>query len=299
MRVLLIDNYDSFTANLEHLLQRAGATTVTTVRNDEIPTWENVDAILVSPGPGRPDNHADFGACAMAYHQNIPLLGVCLGHQGLATAFGANIAAAPQPMHGRIADILHEDTKRPGALLERVAPKFRAVRYHSLVVDENSLPSCLRITARSRDGLIMAMEHISLPLYGVQFHPESICSDYGLVILKNFLLLASSKCEEHPPPPLSRAIPRAEEHSPAKEPRRSLLIFNPTLPCSLGAEAIFTNLFEGEPCSFWLDTADKSRTDSTFSYMGCAGGPHSLLVSQHRGSRIVHERFEGEPNISI
>jgi para-aminobenzoate synthetase len=186
LKTLLIDNYDSFTYNLFQLLAEANGEEPRVVRNDEM-GWAELaqlefDNVVVSPGPGRPDRAADFGVCAEAIrHSTVPLLGVCLGHQGLGVAFGATVGTAPEPMHGRLSAVLHDDSP----LFAGIPREFQAVRYHSLCV-EQPLPAELRGIAWTSDGVLMAVEHRERPLWGVQFHPESICTEHGRKLLANF-----------------------------------------------------------------------------------------------------------------
>jgi anthranilate synthase component 2 len=186
---VLIDNYDSFTFNLFQLLAGLGAQ-VDVYRNDAI-TGDAVDAlcpshIVLSPGPGHPQNSRDFGVCAQLVQASVPtrpLLGVCLGHQGLAHYLGGRVVRAPCVMHGKSSTIRHDQTG-----LFRGLPDFMpAMRYHSLVVDPGSLPASLRITARTEDGVVMGIAHRFLPMFGVQFHPESIGTPQGRDLLLNFL----------------------------------------------------------------------------------------------------------------
>lgn len=184
--LLLIDNYDSFTYNLWHYLGELGAEVVVR-RNDALTPAEALvmapDGIVISPGPCDPDR---AGICldliARAAGQ-VPILGVCLGHQAIGQAFGGRVTRAPQPMHGKVSDIRHIGT---GVFAGLPSP-FRATRYHSLIVDRASLPACLEITAETDDGLIMGLAHRTLPVHGVQFHPESIASEHGHRMLANFL----------------------------------------------------------------------------------------------------------------
>lgn len=176
--LLLIDNYDSFTYNLWHYLGELGADVVVR-RNDALTPAEALamapEGIVLSPGPCDPDR---AGICldliARAAGQ-VPILGVCLGHQAIGQAFGGRVTRAPQPMHGKVSDIRHIGT---GVFAGLPSP-FRATRYHSLIVDRASLPACLEITAETDDGLIMGLAHRTLPVHGVQFHPESIASEHG------------------------------------------------------------------------------------------------------------------------
>ena len=187
MRVTLIDNYDSFTFNLVHYLGSLGAD-VSVWRNDARAPADIVadlpDAIVLSPGPCTP---RDAGICLdlIGAAKDIPLLGVCLGHQAIGEAFGGKVVRAPIPVHGKMATIEH----RSETLFHGINGPFRATRYHSLVVDRASLPADLAITAET-DGLIMGLSHRRWPVHGVQFHPESIASEHGHLILQNFLRLA-------------------------------------------------------------------------------------------------------------
>lgn len=183
---LLIDNYDSFTWNLWHYLGELGAE-VAVKRNDAL-TVDDVMAmapqgIIISPGPCDPDR---AGICLDLIQRAagaIPMFGVCLGHQAIGQAFGGKVVRAPQPMHGKVSQIRHNGQ---GVFAGLPSP-YDATRYHSLVVERASLPDCLEVTAESEDGLIMGLAHKTLPIHGVQFHPESIASQHGHALLRNFL----------------------------------------------------------------------------------------------------------------
>ncbi|PXA85081.1 aminodeoxychorismate/anthranilate synthase component II [Nostoc sp. 3335mG] len=185
--ILVLDNYDSFTWNLVHYLQELGAT-VEVVRNDAIGVGQamssGADAFLISPGPCTP-NEAGISldlvaACAKA---GKPLLGVCLGHQAIGQSFGGTVARARQLMHGKTSLVSHDGT----GLFEGLPSPFTATRYHSLIVEEGDLPPSLIVNARSEDGTIMGFRHESLPIHGVQFHPESIATEHGHAMLANFM----------------------------------------------------------------------------------------------------------------
>ncbi len=188
--LLLIDNYDSFTYNLVHYLGELGAA-VEVRRNDSLTVEQALalepEGIVLSPGPCDPDR---AGICLplieAAARAALPLLGVCLGHQAIGQAFGGRVVRAPVPMHGKV------DLMRHGGrgVLKGLPSPFRATRYHSLIVERSSLPSCLEVTGETADGLIMALAHRELPIHGVQFHPESIESEHGHAILENFLTIA-------------------------------------------------------------------------------------------------------------
>ncbi|MEN0652264.1 MULTISPECIES: anthranilate synthase component II [Hyphobacterium] len=184
--LLIIDNYDSFTFNLVHYFQELGAET-RVVRNDAMSTAEAVSSgasgIVISPGPGRP---ADAGICpelTRMLPETLPLLGVCLGHQGIGEAFGGKIVQAKSIMHGKTSAITHDGT---GVFTGLPSP-FDVTRYHSLAVEEASLSGEIVVNARTADGEIMGLRHRERPIHGVQFHPESIASQYGHEILANFL----------------------------------------------------------------------------------------------------------------
>jgi anthranilate synthase component 2 len=186
--LLLIDNYDSFTYNLVHCLGEQGAATLV-YRNDALTVSDvlalHPNGIVISPGPCNPDR---AGICLSLISEaagRIPILGICLGHQAISQAFGAKIIRAPKPVHGKLSAIYH----CKNGVLAGIPSPFHATRYHSLIVDRATLPDCLEVTARTRDGLIMALSHKALPIHGVQFHPESIATEYGHVLLNNFITL--------------------------------------------------------------------------------------------------------------
>jgi anthranilate synthase component 2 len=187
---LLIDNYDSFTYNLVHFLGELGAETVVR-RNDALSAEEALamrpQGIVISPGPCDPDR---AGICleviARAVQARMPVLGVCLGHQAIGQAFGGRVVRGPMPMHGKLSPIRHAGSD----VFADIPSPFEATRYHSLVVERDSLPESLAVTAETADGLIMGLAHRELPIFGVQFHPESIASEHGHKLLGNFLALA-------------------------------------------------------------------------------------------------------------
>lgn len=187
MKTLIIDNYDSYTFNLYQMIAEVNGELPVVVRNDQW-SWAELarlsfENIVISPGPGHPAREADFGVCGTALLQaEVPVLGVCLGHQGLGHVYGAQVVNAPEIMHGRLSPIYHTHD----ALFAGIPQGVRVVRYHSLVLAPDTLPSCLEKIAWTQDGVIMALRHIQRPLWGVQFHPESICTEYGSTLLANF-----------------------------------------------------------------------------------------------------------------
>lgn len=187
--ILVIDNYDSFVHNLARYFRQLGTETLT-VRNDAIDADKirelSPDAIIISPGPCSPDEAGISLDIVRTFAQSIPILGVCLGHQAIVQAMGGKIIRAWQPMHGRASEITHSGSP----LFKEVADTFSVGRYHSLVAESNSLPDQLKVTSRTSDGVVMSVQHESLPVVGVQFHPESILTEHGHQILKNFLAIA-------------------------------------------------------------------------------------------------------------
>lgn len=189
--ILVVDNYDSFTYNLVQYFGEL-ADDVRVVRNDRVTVDEVLemapDHLVLSPGPGNPD---EAGICLdliPAVAGRIPLLGVCLGHQAIGQAYGGLVVRAPEIIHGKTSEISWEGT----GLFEGLPNPFPATRYHSLALDPGRIPDCLRVTARTPDGVVMAVDHVSLPIHGVQFHPESVLTTDGKRMLENFLRL-------HPP----------------------------------------------------------------------------------------------------
>lgn len=195
--ILLIDNYDSFVYNLDRYLQRLGQRTLV-VRSDAIGVDAigrlSLDAIVISPGPKSPDEAGCSMEVVRRMSEQTPILGVCLGHQAIGQAFGGRIVRGHAPMHGKSCMIEHDGSP----LFDKIPTRFRVGRYHSLVIEPASLPNSIRPTAWADDGTIMAIQHRMYPVYGVQFHPESILTAAGYQVLANFLALAGLKHNESP-----------------------------------------------------------------------------------------------------
>ena len=190
--VLLIDNYDSFSYNLYQYIGEIDPD-IKVIRNDEL-TVEEIralapDRIILSPGPGRPEDAGVTQQAAGELGKDIPLLGVCLGHQAICAAFGATVTYARALMHGK-QSVVRQEGNSP--LFEGLPETFAVARYHSLAADPETIPACLQVTARTEDGEVMAVQHREYPVYGVQFHPESILTPHGKEILKNFLSMSGS-----------------------------------------------------------------------------------------------------------
>ena len=191
--ILMIDNYDSFTYNIVQYMGELGHKPEV-CRNDRISLEElkqkRMDALVVAPGPGSP-SEAGISREAIKYfaEENIPILGICLGHQCIGEVFGGKIIHAPYLMHGKVSEIRHDGS----GIFKDIPDNFEATRYHSLTIDPDSCPSCLEVTARTGDGVIMGIQHKTLPVYGLQFHPESIITEHGHKMLENFLKLSNVK----------------------------------------------------------------------------------------------------------
>ena len=185
--ILMIDNYDSFTYNLVQYLSELGERLIV-YRNDKVSLDEIHDLkpshIVISPGPGRPDNAGISKAVIEEFSGKIPLLGVCLGHQCIAEVFGGKVVSARRLMHGKTSSIYHSKK----GIFKGIANPFEATRYHSLIVERSSLPKVLKITAKTKENEIMGLKHAKFPVWGVQFHPESILTEHGKKLLKNFSL---------------------------------------------------------------------------------------------------------------
>lgn len=279
MRTLILDNHDSFTFNLFHLMGEVTGEVPLVVANDAC-GWSELadlafDSILISPGPGTPRRGADLGLSADALrHAQVPLLGVCLGHQAMLHLAGGSVVHAPEPMHGRLEKIAHGST----GLFEGLPSPLEVVRYHSLVAAE-PLPDSLRVTARSNDGLVMAIEELARPRWGVQFHPESICSQGGRRLLENFRDLSrlhhSRSLAGYRGPPR----PAAEPVAPARDAEAAdpYVLHARQLPEMPDAEAAFLAWLAEEPQAFWLDSARVIPGLSRWSFLGTGRpGPASL-----------------------
>ena len=184
--ILIIDNYDSFTYNVYQYVANLGYE-VQVVRNDQITlagiAIGSYETIIISPGPGTPNDAGISKAVIKEFAGKIPIFGICLGHQAIGEVFGGRVVRAPKPVHGKVSSIQHNGT----GIYQGISPNFTAGRYHSLIVEKSSLPECLEITATSAEGLIMGLRHREYKIEGVQFHPESILTPEGIKLLENFL----------------------------------------------------------------------------------------------------------------
>ncbi|MDH6133788.1 para-aminobenzoate synthetase [Kitasatospora sp. MAA4] len=299
MRTLLIDNYDSFTYNLFHYLAEVNGREPEVIRNDD-PSWrpellDAFDNVVLSPGPGTPHRPADFGYCAeTAREGRLPVLGVCLGHQGIALAHGATVGRAPEPRHGRASMVRHVGT----GLFHGLPDPLEVVRYHSLAVTD--LPSVLEPIAWASDGVVMALRHRELPLWGVQFHPESIGTEGGHRLLANFRDLT----ERHRWQRRSGTAPAVAPVTapPVRERGRRLRVLAEQLPTRWDPEVVFDRLFRAGDHPFWLDSSRADGKLGRLSIMGNASGPlarvatadvfaGTVTVTSADSTRVVRDAF--------
>jgi para-aminobenzoate synthetase len=315
MRTLLIDNYDSFSFNLYQLIAEVNRVPPVVVRNDSAP-WSEIrkldfDNIVISPGPGRPERVQDFGICSEAIREShMPVLGVCLGHQGIGHLFGGKVDFAARVMHGRPSQIYHTGED----IFKGIPSPFTAIRYHSLHVSE--LSDELEKLAWTEDGILMGLRHKNRQIWGVQFHPESICSEYGRLLLENFRSLTADHLKSHPPRRRITDTGSAKE-SPDKYnivPEGKGISWDPVnrgggvingrrfrihfrrVPMQLDAEQVFMNLYADSCSSFWLDSA-LVRGFSRFSYMGDASGPNAEFVSYDLSEKQVTVTRHGKVEV--
>ncbi|MBV8993487.1 MAG: aminodeoxychorismate synthase component I [Pseudonocardiales bacterium] len=290
MRTLIIDNYDSFTYNLFQYLAEINGIEPCVVRNDA-PGWgvadlEDFDNVIISPGPGRPSRSSDFGVSRdVVLGASIPLLGVCLGHQGLCELSGGVVDSAPELFHGRESDVLHDGAD----LFAGLPSPLRVVRYHSLTV--TGVSDDLEITAWTDDGVIMGVRHRYRPAWGVQFHPESIRTEYGRDLLRNFARLTGRRRRRNPARPGSPRKSPGEPAIAAKENRtRALRVLVAAQPTSAPTEHVFQGLYGSSPHAFWLDSSQQGGELGRFSFLGDAGGPLARIAYADvwRGTVTVH-----------
>ncbi|WP_067859367.1 aminodeoxychorismate synthase component I [Nocardia shimofusensis] len=306
MRTLLIDNYDSFTYNLYQLISEVNGTEPTVVRNDEFTDpaelrLDGYDNIVISPGPGRPDRPRDVGlSAAVIATATQPLLGVCLGHQGIVIGAGGRVDRAPAPRHGYLDRIAHDERD----LFAGLPQDFTAVRYHSLSA-LRPLPEDLEITAQTPDGVIMGVRHRSRPQWGVQFHPESIESEHGAALLRNFAALTASRRTMPPsvttPPkntePPATTVPPAVSTPPmtAGSPGQRAVgagwrVHHEVIDRAVDTEAAFVRLHADSPTAFWLDSEHVEPGLDRFSFLGDASGPLAEVVRYRVGDKAVRVR---------
>ncbi|WP_054813906.1 aminodeoxychorismate synthase component I [Nocardia arizonensis] len=289
MRTLLVDNHDSYTYNLYQLIAATTGVPPTVAYNDDL-RWDQLDlddfdAAIISPGPGNPTREADFGySAAVIRRRGLPVLGVCLGHQGIGAHFGGRVDSAPRARHGHVSDVRHCEED----LFEGIPNPFKVVRYHSLHVPA-PLPGELEALATSEDDVVMALRHRSLPRWGVQFHPESVSTEYGGELIANFLRLARDSASD---PIEIRAGAAVEPRSP-----EALEVQWRVVEHEVDTEFVAREIFGAHERMFWLDSARVVEGMSRFSFlgadMGVAGetltydvGTEHVRVHTHTGTHL-------------
>ncbi|MDN0195263.1 aminodeoxychorismate synthase component I [Streptomyces sp. S.PNR 29] len=298
MKTLLIDNYDSYTYNLFQLIAEVNGEEPVVIHNDaadRIPDLGGFlgefDNVVVSPGPGHPGTARDFGvSAAVLAGATIPVLGVCLGHQGVALGEGGRVEPAPEPRHGHLSAIRHDGRD----LFQGLPQHFTAVRYHSLSVRE-PLPETLEATAWAEDGVLMGLRHRTRPLWGVQFHPESVLTEYGHRMLVNFRNLTAERArrprtKNTAVPPSAAAAPR-----PARPRRPAYRLHTRRIAGAVDTEAAFTRMFADSPRAFWLDSSRVERGLSRFSFLGDGSGPLAEFVRYDVDSAVCEIERAGRP----
>ena len=282
MKTLLVDNHDSYTYNVFHLLAAASGEEPMVVNNDAV-SWRvltrmDFDAIVLSPGPGHPSRWHDFGVCSDILRKSeVPVFGICLGHQGIGNLLEGTVNRAPMAMHGRLSRVMHEGK----GLFKDVPQGFSVVRYHSLAITSPPGPEG-SIVAWSDDGVVMGVEHTKRPIWGVQFHPESISTEYGLKIAQNFFELAAQhRHEAERPAGRATIAPQSAKRAPAPRAAESgeLELRMRTIQGQAPTEYVYERLFADSDPSFWLDSADAPTWLAQCSYMGTTAGADRCFVS--------------------
>ncbi len=303
MSTLLVDNYDSYTYNVFQLLAAVSGEEPIVIQNDTV-SWGalsrwDFDAIVISPGPGHPDRWHDFGVCSdILRWSEIPILGICLGHQGLGRLLDGMVAAAPMAMHGRVSHVRHTGH----GLFEGIPQDFSVVRYHSLAVTGPIGPDG-RVTAWTDDGVVMGIEHRHRPLWGVQFHPESVSTEHGRTLIENFYALA-----RHHKPSRSfgakRLVAPAQRHvPPSRRPPAHgagdarLRLLARSIEGEPSTELVFERLFAEADYAFWLDSADAPTRLAQCSYMGTTMGADRCLLEYDVQESAVTIRRGGDTEI--
>jgi para-aminobenzoate synthetase len=294
MRTLLVDNHDSYTYNVFHLLAGVSGEEPIVVDNDAV-SWRalerwDFDAIVLSPGPGTPGRWHDFCVCDdILRFSEIPVLGICLGHQGLGKMLDGQVSSAPEAMHGRLSKIFHEGD----GLFAGIPQGFPVVRYHSLAI--TGMGPDGNVCAWADDGVVMGIEHRKRPMWGVQFHPESIATDHGARLVENFFELARER-KGTPVRATKRPDGARPRNTPAVKPSPSdTRLLLRTIPGEASTEALFERLFAAEEHAFWLDSADAPTRLAQSSYLGTSAGRDRCVLSYDVDEGTVRaHRAEGD-----
>ncbi|MGN6257305.1 MAG: aminodeoxychorismate synthase component I [Solirubrobacterales bacterium] len=282
MKTLLVDNHDSYSFNVFHLLAEASGEEPMVVNNDAV-SWRvltrmDFDAIVLSPGPGHPSRWHDFGVCRdILRYSETPVFGICLGHQGIGNLLEGSVNRAPMAMHGRLSRVMHEGK----GLFKDVPQGFSVVRYHSLAITSPPGPEG-HIVAWADDGVVMGVEHTKRPIWGVQFHPESISTEYGLKIARNFFEMAAQhRRSAERPAGRATIVPRSGRPAPSSQPaeKGELKLRMREIEGQAPTEYVYERLFADAESSFWLDSADAPTWLAQCSYMGTTAGADRCVVT--------------------
>jgi len=292
VRTLLVDNHDSYTYNVFHLLAGVSGEEPIVVDNDAV-SWRalerwDFDAIVLSPGPGTPQRWHDFCVCDdILRYSEVPVLGICLGHQGLGNVLKGDVRSAPEAMHGRLSRIFHEGE----GLFSGIDQGFPVVRYHSLAI--TGMGPDGNVCAWADDGVVMGIEHRRRPLWGVQFHPESIATEHGGKLVENFYRLALER--KAAPPARAKMQPQSTPRRvrAAKPETSDTAVRMRTLPGEPSTEALFERLFASERYAFWLDSADAPTKLAQSSYLGASAGPDRCVLEYDVEENAVRVHRDG------
>jgi para-aminobenzoate synthetase len=293
MRTLLIDNHDSYTYNVFHLLAGVAGEEPIVVDNDAV-SWRalsrwDFDAIVLSPGPGTPQRWHDFCVCNDILRESeTPVLGICLGHQGLGHLLDGKVSSAPEAMHGRLSRIHHEEK----GLFEGIPQDFPVVRYHSLQITDMGPDG--HVTARADDGVVMGIEHLRRPLWGVQFHPESIATEQGVRLVENFYALARERKAARWSGAKRRPREVIRREHAQRRPETGVQLRVRSFPGQPSTEVLFEKLFGEAEYAFWLDSADAPTRLAQRSYLGTSAGAESCVLAYDVEAATITAWRDGE-----
>lgn len=300
MQTLLIDHHDSYTYNLVELLRRVNGKDPFIVQHDEVRLTElqelDFDNVVISSGPGHPNNKADFQLSMEAIKQlNVPILGISLGHEGIAACFGAEVVQADHPGHGLTSGIFHNQED----LFAHIPNPFKAVRYHSLIVDAKSMPAHLEKIAWTKEGDVMGIRHIERPIWGVQYQPDSVETEYGEQLIQNFIDLTKSWQQNNPPKEMStlnnKKIIEQKSGSFKKQPTQSsYTVHVEKIDHLYDPETVFVELYGEKEKAFWLDSSRVEKGMARFSFIGSADGPLSEAIRYDLVKNVITKESGGE-----
>lgn len=300
MQTLLIDHYDSYTYNLCELLRKVNGIEPIVLQHDEKSVAEirrlDFDNIVISSGPGHPENKSDFDLSIDVIKQfDVPILGISLGCQGIATCFGAQVIKAKNPVHGLTSKIMHNQID----ILQQIPNAFQAVRYHSLIIDSNTLPTCLERIAWTKADEIMGIRHIERPIWGVQYQPDSIETEYGEQLISNFKTLTENWQTKHQKQrkSLNKPVKKIKSKIESKSQRfnqSKYTVHIEKIPHFYDPETVFVQMFGEEKQAFWLDSSRRAEELSRFSFIGSSDGPLSEIIQYDLSKNLICKEIGSE-----